>query len=96
VSEGNPIGRPGVAALSDGSAVVSWLERTDEGIKLRVAHVRKNGVAGRRTVARFAAEREVGIPVVARSGRSSVLVVWTRPSSPSEPRHLERAAVSFR
>ncbi|MGE3410945.1 MAG: sialidase family protein [Dehalococcoidia bacterium] len=73
---GNPVGWADVLLLDDGRAVVSWLERTGDGvgeIRLRVAG--DGGLAAPITVATAASGRGTGIPMIARAGDAAI-VAW--------------------
>ncbi len=43
VDEGSPVGRVDVLIMSDGSALVSWLERTSKGGSIKVRRIRPEG-----------------------------------------------------
>jgi hypothetical protein len=71
--DGQPMGRVGVVALEDGSAVVSWLEKAEAGGEVRVRRVRQDGSRGpATTVAPMAAARASGFPRMVRTGNSLV------------------------
>jgi hypothetical protein len=77
VGDGDPVGRVAVLMLEDGSALVSWIEKTKGGAEVRARRVRP----GRRpepsiTVAPSGAARSSGFPRMARSGRA-VIFAWT-------------------
>ncbi len=76
VDDGAPVGWADVAMLPDGATVVSWLERTGEGI----GEVRMRRVAGSVpdapvTVAPASSGRTTGIPMLALAGEQ-VVVAW--------------------
>ena len=76
VDDGAPVGWADVAMLPDGATVVSWLERTGEGI----GEVRMRRVAGTVpdapvTVAPASSGRTTGIPMLALAGEQ-VVVAW--------------------
>ena len=79
VDGGNPAGRVDVVMLEDGSALVSWLERTGgEFAEVRVRRVDANGRAGAPTsVSASSGERASGFPRLALSDGGAVLVAWT-------------------
>lgn len=73
------VGRPAVALLADGSAVVAWLASLGDGAgsgELRVRRVRADGTLGRVIVAGPASPgRLSGMPQIVRVG-DSLLVAW--------------------
>jgi len=79
VDDGNPAGRVDVVLMSDGSALVSWLERTvGDGAEVRVRRV---GPAGERLealgVSGPTSERAMGFPRLAPVGDDAIIVAWT-------------------
>lgn len=100
VDNGAPAGRVDVALQPDGSAIVSWLERTAaaspggaEGAELRVRRVRSNGsLAQWATVARSTAARASGFPQMVAVAGGEVFFAWTVPGDPSSVR-VARAVV---
>ncbi|MFI5224567.1 MAG: sialidase family protein, partial [Nitrospirales bacterium] len=86
VDDGNPVGRVDVLMLADGSALVSWLERTSKGGEVKVRRIRPNGMGDRAvTVAESSAARVSGFPQMARAGRE-IAFAWTDPANPSRVR----------
>jgi len=86
VDEGSPVGRVDVLMLSDGSALVSWLERTAKGGEVKVRRVRPDGSRDEATtVADSSAARSSGFPQMARAG-DQVIFAWTDPGTPSRVR----------
>ncbi len=78
IDNGSPRGWAGIAALEDGIAAVSWVERSEEGVsELRVRRVPRAGTAGRSiTVAPAPAGRSaVGVPKVIRSN-DRLIFAW--------------------
>jgi hypothetical protein len=76
VDDGGPMGRVGVVALEDGSAVVSWLEKTATGGEVRVRRVHKEGKLGpAQTVAPMATARASGFPRMVRI-KDSLVFAW--------------------
>jgi hypothetical protein len=74
---GNPVGRPGALLLDDGSAVVSWVERTGIGVEVRLRRISPDGRIGAPVIASsVAGARSVGTPQIAAIGRR-ILVAWT-------------------
>jgi hypothetical protein len=95
VDNGSPAGRVDVALQPDGSALVSWLERTaatpaqggGEGAEVRVRRVRSDGTLAQwATVARSTAARASGFPQMVATARGEVYFAWTAPGDPSEVR----------
>lgn len=78
VDGGLPAGRVDVEALDDGSAAVSWLERTDSAsAEVRMRRVRRDGSMGKPiVVARSVGARASGFPKIARQG-DALIVAWT-------------------
>ncbi|MBL8231117.1 MAG: hypothetical protein JNL98_21675 [Bryobacterales bacterium] len=74
--DGNPLGRPNLAAIDEREFVLVWLERTGSGAEVRLRTVRSDGWMSKSTVvAKVAASRATGLPKVAvAEGRT--LVVW--------------------
>lgn len=86
VDEGSPVGRVDVLMLTDGSALVTWLERTGKGGEVKVRRVRPDGSRDEAiTVAESNAARSSGFPQMARTG-NEIIFAWTDPGSPSRVR----------
>lgn len=86
VDEGSPVGRVDVLVLTDGSALVSWLERTAKGGEVRVGRIRPNGSRDEAiTVAASSAARASGFPQMALAG-NEIIFAWTDPGTPSTVR----------
>ena len=86
VDDGNPAGRVDVALLSDGGALVSWIERTGgEAAEVRARRIDASGRRGAAmTIAVGSAARASGFPRMAVTSRdSSVVFAWTAPGRPS-------------
>jgi hypothetical protein len=84
VDEGQPAGRVDVALLRDGSALVSWIERTGgDTAEVRVRRVPADGTpAPAITVATSSAARASGFPrMIIRGG--DAIFAWTEPGKPS-------------
>ena len=94
VDEGSPAGRVGAVLLPDGSALVSWIERTGGDVaSVKVRRVReKEGASAPMTVASSTAARASGFPRMALAG-SHVYFAWTMPGRPSTVK-VARAEVS--
>jgi hypothetical protein len=77
IDDGDPVGRVGVVLVGEGTALVSWLERTGSGAAVRVRTVSRDGRLGAvRTVAVSDAARASGFPRMVRSG-DRVWFAWT-------------------
>ena len=86
VDEGMPIGRVDVLLLADGSALVSWIERTTKGGEVKVRRIRPDGSRNQSiTVAESSAARASGFPQMARAG-NEIIFAWTDPGTPSRVR----------
>ena len=86
VDEGSPVGRVDVLMLTDGSALVSWLERIAKGGEVKVRRVRPDGSRDEAiTVAESSAARASGFPQMARA-RDEIIFAWTDPGTPSRVR----------
>ncbi|HVE77611.1 MAG TPA: sialidase family protein [Gemmatimonadaceae bacterium] len=94
VDGGNPAGRVDVAVLQDGSALVTWIERTGgDTAAVRARRVGPDGRAGRAmTVATSSAARARGFPRMTIAGSDAVFA-WTVPGRPSSIR-VARARVA--
>ena len=79
IDEGLPVGRVDVAALDDGSALVTWLERgQDGGAVVASRRVAPDGALGAaRTLAASSEERASGFPRIARLGTDRLMLAWT-------------------
>lgn len=76
VDDGDPTGRVGVLMLRDGSALVSWMEKTAAGAEVRLRRVRTDGRLDKSvSVAPTEAERASGFPRIVKAG-DSVVVAW--------------------
>ena len=86
VDDGAPTGRVEVLMLPDGSALVSWLERTTSGADIRFRRVRPDGSRdGAVTVAASGVARASGFPQMTRAG-NEIFFAWTDPGAPSRVR----------
>ena len=79
VDDGNPAGRVDVVLLEDGSALVSWLERSGgEFAEVRVRPVTPGGRTGESVaVSLSSGERASGFPRMVRGTDGTVIVAWT-------------------
>lgn len=87
IDAGNPAGRVDVEMLEDGSAAVSWLERTDSTTaEVRLRRVRRDGTSGTPVVlARSSGVRASGFPKITRSG-TDLIAAWTVPGDSARVR----------
>lgn len=86
VDDGNPAGRVDVVLTDEGEAIVSWLERTEEGAEIRMRRVGPDGEAGSATtVARSTEGRSSGFPRMVRISDGTLVLAWTDVRG-SEPR----------
>jgi hypothetical protein len=104
VDEGQPSGRVATVLLSDGSALVSWIERTGgEAASVRVRRVTSDGKVGEpTTVAASSAgaanrqqSRATGFPRMAESGEF-VYFAWTEPGRPTTVQVARAKTAAFR
>jgi hypothetical protein len=84
VGGATPAGRVDLLMLPDGSALVSWLDRTPKGGEIKLRRVKPDGSSSESfTVAESASLRATGVPQMARTG-NEVIIAWTQPGSPSK------------
>ncbi|MFP5265185.1 MAG: sialidase family protein [Blastocatellia bacterium] len=94
--EATTVGRVDVLMMADGTAFVSWLERTARGGEVKVRQISPNGSRGKAiAVAESSAARVSGFPQMARAG-NEVIFAWTDPSNPSRVRTAVGNVVSSR
>ncbi|MCI0342711.1 MAG: hypothetical protein L0216_16485 [Planctomycetales bacterium] len=87
VSAGDPIGRADAAYLSDGSLLVSWLERVGDKAELRVRRLAPDGaISEPATAATVPDSRASGFPRLAALPGGGALLAWTDPARPSRVR----------
>jgi hypothetical protein len=86
VDDGDPLGRVDVILLPDHSALVSWLEATDNEGEIRLRRVQETGARDQAiTIAESSTKRASGFPRMARNDRE-IIFAWTQPGSPSTVR----------
>lgn len=79
IGDGDPVGRVDVLLLDDGSALVTWIEKTKGGAEVRARRVRPDGrMDAPVIVAASGAARSSGFPQAARS-RDLITFAWTSP-----------------
>lgn len=77
VDGGEALGRVDLELMSDNTAVVAWLERTESAAEIRVRHVSPARILGESAVVAQTSEaRASGFPRLARSG-DEIVVAWT-------------------
>lgn len=77
VDDGKPMGRVNVVLQDSGSALVTWLERSDKGAQLRARRMEENGPRQPSLVVGTTDSGEsAGFPRTVRSG-NNVLFAWT-------------------
>lgn len=83
---GDPLGRVHVTLLSDGDALVTWLEMRDKEALIQARRAGPDRPVGEvMTVARTSAARASGFPRIVRSG-DRVVLAWTEAGKPSQVR----------
>jgi len=88
-----PVGRPAVAVLEDGSSFLCWLRQGDGHAQLRAARVLQGGqVAAQWAIAKVAPGRASGFPRVVADG-SGVIVSWT--SGRAQQLRVRAVRISF-
>jgi hypothetical protein len=79
IDGGDPAGRVDLVLQEDGSALVSWLERTGgEGAEVRLRRVGEDGtMSGALTVATSSSGRASGFPRMAQVAGGDLIMAWT-------------------
>lgn len=97
VDGGNPAGRVDVTMIEDGSALVTWIERTGgDTAAVRSRRVHRDGKPGAATtIASSSAARASGFPQMAVTG-SDVFFAWTVPGPTSAVRVARARLSDFR
>jgi hypothetical protein len=97
VDDGNPAGRVAAVLLDDGSAIVSWLERTKgDTASVRARRVRaKEGVGAAVTIAASSAARASGFPRMVRV-KEQLYFAWTQPGRPSAVKMSRTSVGTFK
>ena len=81
VDENGSLGRVDVELMPDGSAIVSWIERTEKQTALMVRRVeRSGGRSAATTVTTLGTNRSTAYPRMARRG-NELIFAWTDPES---------------
>ncbi len=76
IDEGNPIGQVDVVSLSSGAALVSWLERTGDGAKVRMRQIDAGGAMGMPIAVSSVNSTSESVPQIERAG-NDIVAVWT-------------------
>ncbi len=85
VDEGEPAGRVDVLMLEDGSALVSWVEWTEEGEKLQLCHATpEDGCRSRETITVNSAPGSMNFPRMVLS-EGAVFIAWSQPGAAGAP-----------
>jgi hypothetical protein len=93
VDDGHPEGRVDVVLDAEGSAWVSWLERTGQGADVRVRRVWPDGtVSPAAVVAASSESRASGFPRMVEDPAGGLVVAWTDPRDPARVRVARLAA----
>lgn len=97
VDGGDPGGRVDLVLLDDGSAVVSWLERTGGDVAaVRARRVTRSGqLRDQKTIAASSAGKASGVPRMMRAG-SDIFFAWTVPTKPSSVRVARAPTALFK
>lgn len=84
VDDGSPLGRVDVELLDDGRAVVTWLERGEEGADVRLRAVSASGESSAPAIIGRSSEvRAAGFPRMAKQG-GRLVFAWTVAGRPSD------------
>lgn len=88
VDDGAPLGRVDVEYLSDGGALVTWMEQTAKGAaEIRARRVRPDGVLSAATVVSATSDaRSAGFPRIAAVSDTAVYVAWREMTNPARLR----------
>ncbi len=88
MDDGAPLGRVDVESLSDGGALVTWMEQTSKGTaEIRAKRVRSDGILSTAIVVSATSDaRSAGFPRIAASGDTVVYVSWREMTEPARLR----------
>lgn len=79
VDQGNATGRVDTVMVSDGSAIVSWVERNDDGEELLVCHAQPGaGCGAPQVITRNTAAGSIDFPRMVKSG-DGIVIAWSQP-----------------
>jgi hypothetical protein len=76
IDEGNPIGHVDIMSLPSGGAIVSWIERTANGPRVRLREIDSKGVAGKTIAVSDVAAMSDGVTQI-EGTEKAVIVAWT-------------------
>jgi hypothetical protein len=85
IDEGRPHGRVDVVMADDGSALVSWLEGSDDEARILIRRAHPSGTSEPSLVAVTTGSRSSGVPRMVRF-EDTIVVAWTEPTEPSRVR----------
>ncbi len=93
IDQGDPVGRVDLEMLSDGTALVSWVEWTEGNEALYLCRVHRDaGCISRELLATNSAGASVNFPRMARLGRV-IYLAWTQPDTNGDSIVLRRAVL---
>ena len=95
IDDGNPAGRVAVVGLSDGQALVSWLERTGgDGAEVKMRKVSSAGEMSESvTLTVTTGSRATGFPQLVQGPGESLLMAWTDASEESQRVRVGRVEI---
>lgn len=77
IDKGNPLGRIAIELISDNTALVTWMENTEELAEIRAIKVTPKGKVGDDfLITKTDAARDSGFPVMAKTG-NQIVFAWT-------------------
>jgi hypothetical protein len=86
IDASRPAGRVDVVSLSEGGALVSWVERAEHGPEARVRHVTPRGVAAPVSISSPAIVAAGAAPRMQPLANGDVVVAWTEAGKPTRVR----------
>jgi hypothetical protein len=95
VDDGNPAGRVDLLLAEDGSALVTWIERTGgDAAEIRLRRVHPDGaVSEGATLSTASGERASGFPRLAEASDGSLILAWTDVSGEASRVRVEQLRV---
>ena len=94
IDQGNPVGRVDLEMLDDGTALVSWVEWTEDNQALFLCRVHRDaGCISRELLATNSAGASVNFPRIARLGRD-IYLAWTQPDKNGDRIAIRRAVLA--
>ena len=77
IDEGDPLGRVDVVMISEGQALVSWLEQKKESAAVKLVAVNHKGIIGEKfTITESKASRQSGFPRMVKT-ENQIILAWT-------------------